>query len=113
MASRLCICEWKLPQSKNGSIQFGGIANRHCTDSLDCYSGFDRNAHAIALFLEAHKGVSKVVYPGLQSHPQHDIAKKQQYGFGAMITFYCVGKREQSAVLLKKVSGNERLRSES
>ena len=41
-----------------------------------------RNAHAIALFLEGHEAVSKVVYPGLVSHPQHDIAKMQQHGFG-------------------------------
>jgi len=63
-----------------------------------------RNAMAIALFLEHHEGVTKVVYPGLKSHPQHELAKRQQHGFGAMITFYCVGCREQSAVLLKKLA---------
>jgi cystathionine beta-lyase/cystathionine gamma-synthase len=63
-----------------------------------------RNAYAIALFLEGHKAVSKVLYPGLPSHPQHEIAKRQQHGFGAMITFYCVGDREQSRVILQKVS---------
>jgi cystathionine beta-lyase/cystathionine gamma-synthase len=63
-----------------------------------------RNAYAIALFLEGHKAVSKVSYPGLPSHPQHEIAKRQQHGFGAMITFYCVGGREQSRVILQKVS---------
>jgi len=60
-----------------------------------------RNAHAIALFLESHKGVTKVVYPGLPSHPQYELAKRQQHGFGAMITFYCVGSREQSAIVLR------------
>lgn len=65
---------------------------------------FVRNAHAIALFLENHKGVTKVVYPGLPSHPQHELAKVQQHGFGAMITFYCVGSREQSSVFLQNVS---------
>ena len=63
-----------------------------------------RNANAIALFLENHKGVTKVLYPGLPSHPQHELAKRQQHGFGAMITFYCVGSREQSAIVLRAVS---------
>ncbi len=62
------------------------------------------NANAIALFLEGHQGVTKCVYPGLKSHPQHDIATRQQNGYGAMITFYCVGGREQSAIVLKNVS---------
>jgi cystathionine gamma-lyase len=62
------------------------------------------NANAIAIFLESHQGVTKVVYPGLKSHPQHEIAKVQQHGFGAMITFYCVGGRAQSAIVLEKVS---------
>ena len=44
------------------------------------------------------------MYPGLKSHPQHDIATRQQNGYGAMITFYCVGGREQSAIVLKNVS---------
>jgi cystathionine beta-lyase/cystathionine gamma-synthase len=65
-----------------------------------------RNANAIALFLESHKGVTKVLYPGLASHPQHELANRQQHGFGAMITFYCVGSREQSAIVLKAVSLN-------
>ena len=64
---------------------------------------YHSNANAIALFLESHPGVTKVVYPGLRSHPQHELAKKQQHGFGAMITFYCVGGRQQSAIVLEKV----------
>lgn len=63
-----------------------------------------RNAYAIALFLESHVGVNRVVYPGLESHPQHAVAKTQQHGFGSMITFYCKGGRPQSAVLLQSVS---------
>lgn len=62
-----------------------------------------RNALAIALFLEKHEAVTKVLYPGLSSHPQHAIAKKQQHGFGAMVTFYCVGGRPQSASVLQNV----------
>lgn len=62
-----------------------------------------RNANAIALFLEDHKAVTKVLYPGLKSHPQHDIATHQQNGYGAMITFYCVGGRKESAIVLKNL----------
>ena len=45
------------------------------------------NGRAIAQFLEGHPKVKRVLYPGLVSHPQHELAKRQQSGFGAMITF--------------------------
>jgi len=45
------------------------------------------NGMAIARYLEAHPKVKRVLYPGLPSHPQHEIAKRQQRGFGAMICF--------------------------
>jgi cystathionine beta-lyase/cystathionine gamma-synthase len=45
------------------------------------------NGMAIAEFLALHPKVKRVIYPGLASHPQHEIAKRQQRGFGAMITF--------------------------
>ena len=45
------------------------------------------NGMAIAEFLEQHKKVKRVLYPGLESHPQHAIAMKQQTGFGAMLSF--------------------------
>ncbi len=44
------------------------------------------NAYAIAEFLERHPKVKKVIYPGLKSNPQHELAKKQMSGFGGMIT---------------------------
>jgi cystathionine gamma-synthase len=46
-----------------------------------------RNALALASFLSEQKGVSKVYYPGLPSHPGHELAKRQQTGFGAIVTF--------------------------
>lgn len=49
------------------------------------------NQQAIAKHLEAHPSVSKVLYPGLPSHPQYALAQKQQHGPGAMITFYIKG----------------------
>ncbi len=45
------------------------------------------NALAIAKFLEGHKHVKKVYYPGLKSHPQQDLIKKQMKGFGGMMAF--------------------------
>jgi cystathionine gamma-lyase/cystathionine beta-lyase/cystathionine gamma-lyase/homocysteine desulfhydrase len=47
----------------------------------------DKNGRQVAAFLQEHPKVEKVYYPGLQSHPQHEIAKKQQTGFGGMVSF--------------------------
>jgi cystathionine beta-lyase/cystathionine gamma-synthase len=62
----------------------------------------DSNGMAVAKFLEGHAKVKRVVYPGLKSHPQHEIAKKQQRGFGGMISFD-VGSVEAASTLLKNV----------
>lgn len=47
----------------------------------------DRNGRIVANFLAEHPKVQKVYYPGLTSHPQHELAKKQQSGFGGMVSF--------------------------
>jgi cystathionine gamma-lyase len=47
----------------------------------------EENAIAVAKFLEASPAVSKVIYPGLPSHLQHDLACRQQKGFGGMLSF--------------------------
>jgi len=47
----------------------------------------DENARELAAHLEGHAKVSRVFYPGLASHPQHELAKRQQSGFGGMISF--------------------------
>lgn len=47
----------------------------------------DRNGRVVASFLAEHPKVSKVYYPGLTSHPQHELAKRQQTGFGGMVSF--------------------------
>ncbi len=61
------------------------------------------NAIKVAEFLEAHSKVKKVIYPGLESHPQHDLAKKQMKGFGGMITFYLSGGLTQARNFLENV----------
>lgn len=45
------------------------------------------NASKVATFLEEHPQVDRAIYPGLESHPQHDIARKQMDDFGAMVSF--------------------------
>ncbi len=49
------------------------------------------NAQAIAEMLEKHPAVEKVLYPGLASHPQHELAKRQMHGFGGMVSVYVKG----------------------
>ena len=47
----------------------------------------DENGRAVAAFLNKHRKVKAVFYPGLRSHPQHALAKRQMSGFGSMISF--------------------------
>jgi cystathionine gamma-lyase/cystathionine beta-lyase/cystathionine gamma-lyase/homocysteine desulfhydrase len=47
----------------------------------------DKNGRVVANFLAEHPNVQKVYYPGLASHPQHELAKRQQRGFGGMVSF--------------------------
>jgi O-succinylhomoserine (thiol)-lyase len=55
-----------------------------------------RGAMAIARFLEGHPNVETVYYPGLESHPQHELAKRQQSGFGAMLSFDIKGDKSDT-----------------
>jgi len=60
------------------------------------------NATAIARRLEKHERISRVVYPGLESHPQHAVAKKQMKGFGGMITCVVDAPLEEVRTILGK-----------
>ena len=51
----------------------------------------ERNAQAVAAFLEAHPKAVRTLYPGLASHPQHALATRQMSGFGGMVTFEIAG----------------------
>lgn len=62
----------------------------------------DRSGRIVADFLDGHKKVKKVLYPGLSHHPQHNLAKRQMTGFGALITFE-TGSLDNAKRLLKKV----------
>jgi cystathionine gamma-synthase/cystathionine gamma-lyase len=55
-----------------------------------------KNAQAVAEFLESHAEVERVYYPGLPSHPQHDLAKRQMSGFGGMVSFTLKGPEQRA-----------------
>ena len=58
---------------------------------------------AIAEWLEAHPAIDKVLYPGLKSHPGHEIAARQMDSFGGMITIYLKGGLEAAKTFLERV----------
>lgn len=62
----------------------------------------DKNGRAVAAFLDEHPKVQKVYYPGLVSHPQHDLARIQQKGFGGMVSFE-TGSLENAKKVLESV----------
>ncbi|TFF94590.1 MAG: PLP-dependent transferase [Promethearchaeota archaeon] len=63
------------------------------------------NAMEIARFLESHEKVKEVVYPGLKTHPHHQVAKKQMQNFGGMIGFELYSVKESNIFieLLKQI----------
>jgi len=63
---------------------------RHCQSALE-----------LARWLEARPEVDKVAYPGLESHPQHELAKRQMNGFGGMITIWLKGGLDQARTFLE------------
>lgn len=69
-----------------------GIETLHVRVKQHC-----ENAKAIAEFLETHPAVDKVFYPGLKSHPNHDIAAKQAKGFGGIVSFTLKADTEAAA----------------
>ncbi len=62
----------------------------------------EANTKKIVEFLSGHEKVDKVYYPGIESHPQHSIAKEQADGFGGMVSFD-VGSAEKAAEVLSRV----------
>ena len=61
------------------------------------------NAQLVAEFLENHPLVSKIIYPGLVSHPEHNIAKKQMRLYGGMVTFVVSGGLSQAKKVLENL----------
>ena len=61
-----------------------------------------RSAMQIASWLEARDSVESVLYPGLESHPQHELAKQQMPGFGGIVTFFIKGDLENARRFLER-----------
>jgi len=63
-----------------------GLKTLHLRMKAHC-----ENAQALAEWLQGHQAIEKVIYPGLESHPQHDLARRQMDGFGGMLSVYVKG----------------------
>lgn len=63
----------------------------------------NENAMAIAEFLESHDAVEQVLYPGLKSHPQHELAKRQMNGFGGIVTVRLRGNLQRANNVLSRL----------
>ena len=90
-----------------------GLKTLHLRMKAHC-----ENAQAIAGFLQGHDAVKDVIYPGLASHPQHELAKRQMDGFGGMLSFRLKGgfeaakrfcERTQLFTLAESLGGVESL----
>ena len=66
-----------------------GLKTLHLRMKAHC-----ENAQALAEWLDSHPAIEKVIYPGLKSHPQHELAKRQMDGFGGMVSIYIKGGLE-------------------
>lgn len=63
----------------------------------------NENAMAVAQLLEKHSKIERTIYPGLKSHPQHELAKKQMSGFGGMVSFVLKGGLAEARTFLESV----------
>jgi cystathionine gamma-lyase len=62
----------------------------------------EENARAVAIFLAEHPRVEKVYYPGLPSHPDYELAKRQMRGFGGMVSFQFKGTYADVAQIVRR-----------
>lgn len=99
------------PLRKTTSIRFGaslspfnawlimrGLATFHLR-----MKAHEEKAFAVARFLENHQKVKRVIYPGLESHPQHELAKKQMKNFSGMLTFQVENGKKVATVFAKEL----------
>ena len=85
-----------------GIKTLGVRMDRHC-----------ENAAAVAAMLDAHPAVERVLYPGLASHPGHDVAARQMRGFGGMVSFLAAGGEDAALELVRPHHGSSRSPSRS
>ncbi|SDW22986.1 cystathionine gamma-synthase [Lysobacter enzymogenes] len=74
-----------------------GLKTLHLRMKAHC-----ENAQALAEWLETHPSVEKVLYPGLKSHPQHELAKRQMHGFGGMVSIYVKGGMDGARRMMER-----------
>jgi cystathionine gamma-lyase len=74
-----------------------GLKTLHLRMKTHC-----ENAQRVAGFLEGHPAVEQVIYPGLASHPQHELATRQMRGFGGMVTALLRGGLDESRRMLER-----------
>jgi len=103
------------PSSLNISIFFH-LAVGANPSPFDCYlvnrslktlhlrmKAHEENGMQVAKYLETHPCVERVLYPGLPSHPQHELHKKQTKGMSGMMSFYLKGNLEETMQFLKNL----------
>jgi cystathionine gamma-lyase len=74
-----------------------GLKTLHLRMKAHC-----ENAGELAAWLEKHPAIDKVIYPGLASHPQHALAKRQMHGFGGMISIYVKGGADAARRMMER-----------
>jgi cystathionine beta-lyase/cystathionine gamma-synthase len=97
-------------------VRFLSNAMGTCASPFDCWlvlrgiktlpvrmERHNKNATAIAAFLEKHPRVKKVFYPGLKSHSHHKLAQKQMKGYSGMVSFEIVGGAKAVKSFLRRV----------
>ncbi|MBK9732415.1 MAG: cystathionine gamma-synthase [Chitinophagaceae bacterium] len=89
-----------VPGPQDCFLVLRGIKTLHLRMARHC-----ENALKMAAFLSDHSKVQTVLFPGLTSHPNHEIAKKQMRGFGGMISFTLKGNKMEDAI--KVLSGTK------
>ncbi|MGE4131235.1 MAG: cystathionine gamma-synthase [Bdellovibrionales bacterium] len=62
-----------------------------------------RNAQHVAEYLNTHPKIERTIYPGLPNHPQHELAKRQMYGFGGMVSLVLKGGMDQARTFLESL----------
>ena len=88
-----------VPGPQDCFLTLRGIKTLHVRMQRHC-----ENAHKVANFLNNHEMVEKVYWPGLDSHKNHDVAKKQMSGFGGMLSFRIKNfNKEQTIKFLEKL----------
>ena len=103
--------EYLTPLRKKTAIRFGGVLSPfNAWLILRGIATFpirmrihEENALKVATFLESHPKIERVIYPGLPSHPQYELAKRQMNNFSGMLTFRVKNGSEQARVFAEKL----------